>query len=191
LNNGDGLVTGLYRSVWEKDPYAKSCGEVLLPDTIVIRHHKLNDWFFTDKQEQVKKKRKKNVTPKEIYKAFTSKKNKNAPRSDVVAMLISAVPKDKPTKRPKKRWPDGELSLLESTALETGFNWAEVSASLRLSPSRSYICLMLSEFIIRMHPVTLVCRVVVPSIPPRSIPAGLLCDGRQARIESGGEGVQG
>lgn len=49
INNGDGLVTSLFRKLWEKDPYERSCVGVMLPDSIVIRHHNITDWFFTAK----------------------------------------------------------------------------------------------------------------------------------------------
>jgi len=71
LNNGDGLVTGLYRSVWEKNSYEQSCEGVLIPDTVVIRHHKLENWYFLAKDKQLRKKKKRNITLNQIYQSFT------------------------------------------------------------------------------------------------------------------------
>lgn len=77
------LLFQLYNLVWEKSPYLKHLN-VYIPDTVIIDDEPL-EWYFTNKNGEVKKKLRENLKVKNIVKTFCRKTR----GCDVVAKFVT------------------------------------------------------------------------------------------------------
>lgn len=77
------LLFQLYNLAWEKSPFLKNAN-IYIPDTIIIDDEPL-EWYFTNKNGEVKKKLRENLRIKNILKTF-SKKTRG---SEIVAKFVT------------------------------------------------------------------------------------------------------
>ena len=68
---GDGVLEGLYKYLWEKDKLDRGPIGVSIPDTVVFLHRTPDAWYFTSGRDGlIKRKNRANLTLEKIEAAF-------------------------------------------------------------------------------------------------------------------------
>ena len=83
LIDADGCVETLYHYLWKKDSKGRSCPGILLPDTIIYKHQRMNVWYFTSGKDprKILMRKRRSTNHAEILKRFLKKENRSGVQS--------------------------------------------------------------------------------------------------------------
>merc|ERR1712100_647294 len=88
---GDGVVDSIYHYLWTKNTQLETCPNVVIPNTVVYKYRQPAYWYYSSSDQQMKMKRKSDMTNQRIYDSFKKRKN---PTCEVVAYYISTREND-------------------------------------------------------------------------------------------------
>merc|ERR1711988_630762 len=83
---GDGVVDSIYHYLWTKNTQLETCPNVVIPNTVVYKYRQPAYWYYSSSDQQLKMKKKGEMTNQKIYDSFRKRKN---PTCEVVAYYIS------------------------------------------------------------------------------------------------------
>lgn len=83
---GDGVVDSIYHYLWTKNTQLETCPNVVIPNTVVYKYRQPAYWYYSSSDQQLKMKKKGDMTNQKIYDSFSKRKN---PSCEVVAYYIS------------------------------------------------------------------------------------------------------
>ncbi len=70
---GDGIREDFLHFLWKKDSSFKEKLFINIPDTVVFRQGALAQWYFSNDNGELLRKKRENLTPENIIKTFTQK----------------------------------------------------------------------------------------------------------------------
>lgn len=83
---GDGVVDSIYHYLWTKNTQLETCPNVVIPNTVVYKYRQPAYWYYSSSDQQLKLKKKGDMTNQKIFDSFSKRKN---PSCEVVAYYIS------------------------------------------------------------------------------------------------------
>eukprot|EP00656_Telonema_subtile_P036809 TRINITY_DN4086_c0_g2_i2.p1 TRINITY_DN4086_c0_g2~~TRINITY_DN4086_c0_g2_i2.p1 ORF type:complete len:425 (-),score=74.53 TRINITY_DN4086_c0_g2_i2:708-1982(-) len=83
---GDGVVDSIYHYLWTKNTQLETCPNVVIPNTVVYKYRQPAYWYYSSSDQQLKMKKKGDMTNQKISDSFAKRKN---PSCEVVAYYIS------------------------------------------------------------------------------------------------------
>lgn len=83
---GDGVVDSIYHYLWTKNTQLETCPNVVIPNTVVYKYRQPAYWYYSSSDQQLKMKKKGDMTNQKIFDSFSKRKN---PSCEVVAYYIS------------------------------------------------------------------------------------------------------
>lgn len=88
---GDGVVDSIYHYLWTKNTQLETCPNVVIPNTVVYKYRQPAYWYYSSSDQQMKMRKKGEMTNQKIYESFRKRKN---PSCEVVAYYISTREND-------------------------------------------------------------------------------------------------
>lgn len=88
---GDGVVDSIYHYLWTKNTQLETCPNVVIPNTVVYKYRQPAYWYYSSSDQQMKMRKKGEMTNQKIYDSFRKRKN---PTCEVVAYYISTREND-------------------------------------------------------------------------------------------------
>jgi hypothetical protein len=88
---GDGVVDSIYHYLWTKNTQLETCPNVVIPNTVVYKYRQPAYWYYSSSDQQMKMRKKGEMTNQKIYESFRKRKN---PSCEVVAYYISTRESD-------------------------------------------------------------------------------------------------
>jgi len=83
---GDGVVDSIYHYLYTKNTQLETCPNVVIPNTVVYKYRQPAYWYYSSSDQQMKMKKKGEMTNLKIYESFRKRKNAAC---EVVAYYIS------------------------------------------------------------------------------------------------------
>merc|ERR1711988_1622868 len=83
---GDGVVDSIYYYLYTKNTQLETCPNVVIPNTVVYKYRQPAYWYYSSSDQQLKMKKKGDMTNQKIFDSFSKRKN---PSCEVVAYYIS------------------------------------------------------------------------------------------------------
>jgi len=83
---GDGVVDSIYHYLHTKNTQLETCPNVVIPNTVVYKYRQPAYWYYSSSDQQMKMRKKGEMTNQKIYDSFRKRKN---PTCEVVAYYIS------------------------------------------------------------------------------------------------------
>lgn len=80
------MVDSIYHYLWTKNTQLETCPNVVIPNTVVYKYRQPAYWYYSSSDQQIKMKKKGDMTNQKIYDSFSKRKN---PSCEVVAYYIS------------------------------------------------------------------------------------------------------
>jgi len=88
---GDGVVDSIYHYLWTKNTQLETCPNVVIPNTVVYKYRQPAYWYYSSSDQQMKMRKKGEMTNQKIYDWFRKRKN---PSCEIVAYYISTREND-------------------------------------------------------------------------------------------------
>jgi len=88
---GDGVVDSIYHYLWTKNTQLETCPNVVIPNTVVYKYRQPAYWYYSSSDQQMKMRKKGEMTNQRIYDWFRKRKN---PSCEIVAYYISTREND-------------------------------------------------------------------------------------------------
>lgn len=90
LDNPQYIIFKLFKLLHKKSPHLKN-REIRIPDTVIIETEPI-DWYFTNKQGQIKKKMRNKLTPEKILEEFKRKTKGHQITAKLITLSRSKTP---------------------------------------------------------------------------------------------------
>merc|ERR1712166_831335 len=88
---GDGVVDSIYHYLFTKNTQLETCPNVVIPNTVVYKYRQPADWYYSSGDQQMKMRKKGEMTNQKIYDSLRKRKN---PTCEIVAYYISTREND-------------------------------------------------------------------------------------------------